>query len=91
MLIRNYDFKDNVITIHLSNAVEEPLLQGMKQALTTFLRERLNNSDLIIETTLGKLEPQKIAYTNKERFELLAKKYPNLIELKNRLGLDPEF
>ncbi|NJN40940.1 MAG: hypothetical protein HC811_00525 [Flammeovirgaceae bacterium] len=59
LLSRPFDFKENVITVHLSNAVEEPLLHGLKQELTYFLRERLSNSEITIKATLGKVEPKK--------------------------------
>jgi len=36
-------------------------------------------------------DKKKIAYTNKEKFDLLAEKNPLLKELKERLGLDPDF
>ena len=36
-------------------------------------------------------QSKKIAYTNKEKFEHLAEKNPLLKELKEKLGLDPDF
>ena len=36
-------------------------------------------------------DTKKIAYTNKEKFDLLAEKNPMLKEMKERLGLDTDF
>jgi len=36
-------------------------------------------------------DTKKVIYTNREKFEHLAEKNPNLLELKERLGLDPDF
>jgi len=91
LLKQDFDFNENLITIHLSNPVEEPLLQSMKAPLTEFLRERLGNSRLSITSQVTTIQTQKIAYTNKEKFDKLAEKNPILNELKKRLDLDPDF
>ncbi len=36
-------------------------------------------------------DAKRIAYTNKEKFDLLAEKNPLLKEMKERLGLDTDF
>ncbi len=91
LLKQDFEYRDNLITIHLSNPVEEPLLQSMKAPLTEFLRERLSNSRLNITSRVTIIGTQKIAYTNKEKFDKLAEKNPALMELKKRLDLDPDF
>jgi hypothetical protein len=92
LLNQPYEFHKNVITLTLTNPIEEPILNSIKQDLLTHLREKLGNSRLQVvghmqEQQLGK----KIAYTNKEKFEQLAEKNPLLKDLKERLGLDPDF
>jgi DNA polymerase-3 subunit gamma/tau len=90
LLTRNFSFKDNVVSLPLSNPIEEPLLQGIKTQLTAYLRDKLNNSSITVTGILQEIE-RKVVYTNKEKFDHLAEKNPMLKELKERLGLDPDF
>lgn len=91
LLKQEFEFSNNLITIHLSNHVEEPLLQGIRSELTMFLREKLKNNSLNITGHLREVTSKKIAYTNKEKFDHLAAKNPILNELKDRLGLDTDY
>ncbi len=91
LLTRNFSFAENVVTLPLSNPIEEPLLQSIKMQLTAYLRDKLNNSSISVRGMLQETEARKVAYTNKEKFDHLAEKNPLLKELKERLGLDPDF
>lgn len=91
LLSRQVDIKGSVVTVALANSVEEPLLQAILPGLLAHLRSRLSNSTIKVESILQKEETKKIAYTNKEKFDLLAEKNPLLKELKDRLWLDPDF
>lgn len=91
LLKQEFEYSNNLVTIHLSNEVEEPLLQSVKPQLTEFLRQRLGNSKINITSQVKAVQSQKIAYTNKEKFDKLAEKNPILNELKKRLDLDTDF
>jgi DNA polymerase-3 subunit gamma/tau len=91
LLSRQMDINGSVVTVALANTVEEPLLQSMMTDLVTYLRTRLSNPTIKIESVMQQADAKKIAYTNKEKFDLLAEKNPMLKELKERLGLDPDF
>lgn len=91
LLRQEFDYQNNVITIHLSNQVEEPLLQSIRTPLTEFLRARLGNDSINVISQVKEVHSKKIAYTNKEKFDHLAEKNPILLELKERLGLDPDY
>lgn len=91
LLKQDFEFRDNTVTIHLSNHVEEPLLQAIKGPLTEYLRQKLGNSKINIISEVQAVQSKKIAYTNKEKFDHLAEKNPILLELKERLGLDTDF
>jgi len=91
LLSREIDLNGSVVTVALANTVEEPLLQSMMADLVTYLRNRLSNPSIKIESVMKEADAKKIAYTNKEKFDLLAEKNPMLKELKERLGLDPDF
>jgi len=91
LLKQEFHFSDNLVTIHLTNSVEEPFLQTIRTPLIEFLRERLGNRSLNVKGEVREIQTQKIAYTNKEKFDKLAEKNPALLELKHRLDLDTDF
>lgn len=91
LLKQEFDYKANVVTIHLSNQVEEPLLQSIRTPLTEFLRARLGNDNITVASQVQQVQSKKIAYTNKEKFDHLVEKNPILLELKEKLGLDPDY
>ncbi len=76
------------IGIKLSNTVQQPLLEGVRTELTQYLRKRLQNNRLIINAELVEMKKEEMIYTNTEKFNYLANKYPELKNLKDRLGLD---
>ncbi len=91
LLSQSFTFKNNIVTVQLTNPVEEPLLAGMRLDLVNYLREKLGNSKLQVESEIQQTSTKKKAYTNKEKFDYLAEKNPLLKNLQERLGLDPEF
>lgn len=91
LLAQAFDLVGTQIKLHLTNPVQEPLLESIKAALTSYLREQLGNSTITIAGVLQLQDTKKVIYTNKEKFEHLAEKNPMLLELKERLGLDPDF
>lgn len=91
LLNRTVDVQGTTVTVALANSIEEPLLQTILPDLLTYLRSKLSNSSIKVETVLKKDDTKRIAYTNKEKFDLLAEKNPMIKELKERLGLDPDF
>lgn len=92
LLNQPFTFKNNLISLALTNAIEEPILVSIKPELLTYLREMLSNSSLKIEGVLAEqVNSKRIAYTNKEKFEHLMEKNPLLKDLKEKFGLDPDF
>jgi len=91
ILNQSFTLKNNVITLLLNNPIEEPLLQGIKSDLVGYLREKLNNSSLQVEGEMQQNNTKRKAYTNKEKFEYLVEKNPQLKELQEKLGLDPDY
>jgi len=79
------------IVLQLTNSVKIDILDRFKSDLITYLKSKLNNRNLKLETELIEEKKQKMIYTNKEKFEYLAEKKPVLNILKDRLGLDPDF
>lgn len=91
ILKREFEFKPPIVTVQLTNPVEEALLDNFKRDLTQFLRDQLKNSEISIITTMQENGGKKVIYTSKEKFEHLAEKFPYLHEMKEKLGLDWDF
>lgn len=91
LLSRGFELTGNMATIHLTNPVEEQFLQSIKSDLLGFLRESLGNYSIQVQGLLKEFTGNKIAYTNKEKFDAMAEKNPLLYQLKERFGLDPDF
>jgi DNA polymerase-3 subunit gamma/tau len=91
LLARDFELQDNQIILPLSNPIEEPLLQGLRTSLITFLRDKLSHSSINVVGVLREVEAKKMIYTNKDKFEHLAQKNPLLKEMQERFGLDPDF
>ena len=91
LLTQPYDLKDNRVVVHLLSPVQETMLNNLKTELTTYLREKLKNSSILIVGEVKESDDKKMMYTSRDKFEYLLEKNPALRELKERLGLDPDF
>ncbi len=92
-LIFNRDFKLEGQTIHiaLDNDLQKEALTAIRNELIQFLRERLQAPNLAISFPVNQQDAKKVAYTDKEKFAVMAEKNPHLLELQQLLGLDIEF
>lgn len=91
LLTQEFEVHDSTIVVHLLNPVQETLLNEIKSDLMQFIRERLQNYSIQVTGEHKNTDNKKVIYTNREKFEHLAEKNPLLLELKERLGLDPDF
>lgn len=91
LLTQQIELQESTVIVHLHNPVQETLLSDLKSDLMQYVRESLNNYTIQITGELKSNDSKKVIYTNREKFEHLAEKNPNLILLKDRLGLDPDF
>lgn len=91
LLQREYQFEPPLITINLTNPVEEALLENFRRDLVQFLRDSLHNNELTVKAVVQDNSGKKMVYTAREKFEHLTEKHPYLKELKDRLGLDWEY
>jgi DNA polymerase-3 subunit gamma/tau len=60
-------------------------------AMLEFLKKELNNNQIILKPVVAEKKSKKVAYTDREKFEEMAKKYPGLIDLKEQLNLELDF
>lgn len=91
LLTQPVDRRDNEIVVHLHNPVQETILNTLRSDLTAFLRTRLRNRSVFVTGELRQIDTGKLLYTNREKFDHLVERYPILKELKERLGLDPDY
>jgi DNA polymerase-3 subunit gamma/tau len=91
LLNQEIELNDSTVVLHLMNPVQETLLNSLKAELMQFIREKLNNYTIQIQGELIVSDHKQVIYTNREKFEHLATKNPNLRILKDRLGLDPDY
>lgn len=91
LLKQPFSFQNNLISLTLTNPIEEPLLQSVRTDLLTYLRDNLSNSLIQLDYTFAQHDIRRMAYTNKEKFDVLIEKNPLLKTLQDKLGLDPDF
>lgn len=59
--------------------------------LHNHLKEKLNNNQIVLIPMVVKKQDQQKAYTDKEKFEKMAIKYPEILNLKKKLNLEIDF
>jgi len=92
MLLKDaYSLDGNKIILKLSNEVLKYTFNNIRVELQGFLRTSLKNNKVILDSVVEEVENEDMMYTNKEKFDHLAKKYPALTELQQKLGLDPDY
>lgn len=84
------DEKNHFITFYVSNKLEYGEINANKRQILGALRTRLKNKvvDLTVKIAKDKSTIDQRPYTNKDKFEFLAKKNPALRLLKEKLDLD---
>jgi len=60
-------------------------------ALQDFLKKGLDNTNIKLTAILPPKEEKKVAYTDREKFDELAQKYPGVKTLKEQLNLEIDF
>ena len=80
------ELKDNTIIYSVPNNTAEIEVEQEKQQLILFIRRKLN-SRINISLKIDKSIDKKVAYTNKEKYELLKKKNPLIEDLRNQFKL----
>jgi len=60
-------------------------------ALKDFLIKELDNTNINLNPILPPKDDKKVAYTDREKFDELAQKYPGVKKLKEQLNLEIEF
>ena len=80
------EFKDDTIIYSVPNNTAAIEVEQEKQQLILFIRRKLN-SKINISLEIDKSIDKKVAYTNKEKYELLKKKNPIIEDFRNQFKL----
>ena len=67
--------------------------ESIRMELLSTLREKLKNSqvDIALDIMEYQKNEKRSLYTQSDKYDYLVKKYPILIEMKQKFGLDHEF
>ncbi len=83
--------EDWAIHYTLENRLIEGEFNLIRGEMTDFLRKNLQNSRITLQTTIAENDTTRKPYTDREKFERMAEKNPNLKTLKETLDLDIEY
>lgn len=72
----------------VENKVQENLFKSEKPALLNYLRSTLRNFNIDVNARVDEQVVKKRPYTSQEKFQYMAAKNPELMELKKRFNLD---
>ncbi len=79
------------IELEIDNRILEEELKQKKGDLLDFLKQKLDNYQITLETRIQENHKELKPYTDKEKFEKMAEKNPALNKLKEKLDLDIEY
>jgi DNA polymerase III subunit gamma/tau len=80
---------DNKVEFSVNNNLQQEEVLKIKPALLNFLRNELSNGSIELEIKISEtIQGNKRFYTDREKFDYLAEKNPDLLKLKQQFGLD---
>ena len=94
MMNREIHLIDGQIHLKVENEVQvQQFNESIRLELLTTLREKLRNSqiDIILDVLPEQPLDKKVLYTQEDKYNFLAEKYPILVEMKKQFGLDYEY
>ena len=94
MMDRPIDLQGNMIHIKVENEVQvQQFNESIRLEILQALRTSMENFNLDIELDVMPQDnsDKKMLYTQSDKYEFLAAKYPILVEMKQKFGLDHEF
>lgn len=84
---RLFEIKDNVLVLKFGNEMEQNHFNALKNEFNVFLKAKLGFTPKI-ETVLEALIEKKQLYSSSDKYNHLKELFPQLEELKRRLGLE---
>lgn len=78
--------------MEVDNLVQVDLINADMEKLTSYMRNSLKNYDVFIEVKITENQQEDVKHlTGKDKFTMLARKFPNLHSLKTTFSLDIEY
>lgn len=88
MQINNPTLSGSIIRLKLPNEGSKVDFDNEKHDLLSYLREKLDNHDIVIEVTVNDVVEMKYAFTAQEKYDRLKEKNPNMELLRKIFDLD---
>ena len=79
------------IDVPLSNAAQVEMILDEKHMILEYLRDVLKNDYIELDTRVLEIEKNSVPYTNKDKFVKMLDDNSSLDNLRNKLGLDPDY
>ena len=80
---------DHIIRLHLTNAAQKDLfVHNYRQKLLGFLNKKFLMKDIDIETVVDPTETNELLYSDEQKYNYLASKYPELKDFRKAFNLD---
>ncbi|MBL6659882.1 MAG: hypothetical protein ACJ0F1_01415 [Crocinitomicaceae bacterium] len=84
--------KNDVLKLFVDNQIQVDYITPLINELISFLRNSLKNHNITVKIELTENPVEDVKFLNgKDKFEVMAKKNPELNTLKNLFNLDIEF
>lgn len=91
LCMRQPELKERFIAyFQLDNKVQEDALKAEMPELLAYLRSKLNNYSIVIETEINKVAAEKRPYTAQDKFRRMTEINPVIQEFRQKLDLDLE-
>lgn len=78
----------NKLMLKIGNSVQEEDIRLIKPELISWLRKVLRNSGIELTTEIGKVESERMIFSDSEKLQMMVQKNPDLNELKQKFNLD---
>ncbi|SIT94356.1 DNA polymerase III subunit gamma/tau [Pontibacter indicus] len=81
----------NEIVLHLENHVMMDQFTTLRPEILRELKQQTGNRSIKLRAEVMEVQDERKLYTSQDKFNYLAEKYPVLVDLKQRFGLDTDF
>ena len=79
---------DTTFEVGVDNGMVEKYMNQLAPAIQSYLREKLHNRKITMKVRVFEAKEVIRAYSQVERFQLMSKKNPKLLKLKEVFGLE---
>ncbi|MCX6258260.1 MAG: DNA polymerase III subunit gamma/tau [Bacteroidia bacterium] len=80
----------STVTVNLTDNIQRMKLEEAMDDLQEFLRNELNNPDIVVNINISATAEEKVYFSNADKLNYFISKNPALLKLKQQFGLDFE-